>query len=91
MIWISQWLCPSRHCSIAIPWDDQVMTREQVEEKGEDLYRRKVLHRWCGICRGELHVEHSPTKFKTMDDAMPYLRAAERANSSARGIIGGKF
>jgi hypothetical protein len=48
MIWITQWLCPSRHCSIAIPWDDQTKTSKEVEEKGEDLYQRGVLKRRCG-------------------------------------------
>ena len=91
MIWITQWLCPSRHCSLAIPWDDQAMTSGQVEEKGEDLYHRGVIHRWCGICGGELHIEHGRTRFKTMDEALPEINAVAEANLVARNIIGGRF
>jgi hypothetical protein len=91
MVWITQWLCTNRHCSIAIPWDDQEMTSDQVEEKGEGIYRRGVIHRWCGICGGELHVEHGRTRFKTMDEALPKINATAEANLLARNIFGGRF
>lgn len=91
MIWITQWLCPSRHCAIAVAWDDQESTAEQAESQGEEAFTKGVLNQWCGICRHQLHVEHGCTSFKTMDEALPYLKAVEKANLQARVIIGNKF
>lgn len=91
MIWITQWLCPSRHASIALVWDDSETTAQEIEERGEDLYCRGVINRWCGICRGELHVEHGRTGFKTMEEALPRVKAIEQANTVTRALIGGKF
>jgi len=91
MIWITQWLCqPSRHCAIAIAWDDQEMTAEEAERRGEQAFTQGI-NRWCGICGGSLHVEHGRTRFKTTAEALPHLRRIERANLQARRIIGGKF
>ena len=90
MIWISQWLCPRRHCAIAVAWDDQEMTAEEAERRGEQAFKRGV-NRWCGICGGSLHVEHGRTRFKTTVEALPHLRRIERANLIARSIIGGGF
>jgi len=91
MICITQWFCTNRHCSIAIPWDEQALTPDQVEEMGEGLYRRGVINRWCGICGGELHVEHGRTRFETMDEALPEFNNLAEANLIARAIIGGRF
>jgi hypothetical protein len=84
MIWISQWLCPERHCSIAMAWDDTEETREAIEEKGEAVYARGSINRYCGICRGDLHVVHGRTKFNTIDEAMGPLLEMERANMTSR-------
>lgn len=91
MIWISQWLCPSRHCAIAVAWDDQEMSAEDAERQGEPVFSSGLIHRWCGICGGELHVEHGRTAFQTMAEASPRLKALEAANLRARSSIGGKF
>lgn len=90
MIWITQWLCPSRHCAIALAWDDREQTAEDVEEKGEQVFRQGV-NRWCGICGQRLHVEHGRTPFKTMEEAKPQLKRLERANLLARVIVGRRF
>ena len=91
MIWITQWLCPSRHCVIAVAWDDQEMTAENAECRGEQVFKQRILNRWCGICGQGLHVEHGRTAFKTMQEALPYVKAIERANLLGRSILGGKF
>lgn len=91
MIWLTQWLCPSRHCCIAVAWDDQEMSAEEAECQGEKVFSSGLINRWCGICGGELHVEHGRTKFRTMEEAKPHLKAVEKDNLRARSIIGGKF
>ena len=91
MIWISQWLCPQRHASIALAWDDSDTSVLQIEAAGEDLYRRGIFNRWCGICRGDLNIEHGRTAFQTMDEAQPFLKECQQANLAARVILGNKF
>lgn len=91
MIWISQWLCPERHCAIAVAWNDQETTAKEAERQGEQAFAKGIVNRWCGICGGSLHVEHGRTRFKTMDEALPRIKEIEQANLLARSIIGGKF
>jgi len=90
MIWLTQWLCPNRHCAIALAWDDQESTAEDAECQGEQAFQR-LFNRWCGICGQSLHVEHGRTHFKTMEEAKPHLESLQRANLRARIILGGKF
>lgn len=90
MIWITQWLCPSRHCAIAVAWDDRELTADQAEERGEQAFVGG-FNRWCGICGQSLHLEHGRTRFNTMAEANPHLERLERANRLARVIIGGRF
>jgi hypothetical protein len=87
MIWITQWLCPQRHCSIALAWDDLLTTAEAIEAQGESFYTSGAINRTCGICGGELHVEHGRTVFKTMDEAMPSLALLQSANLRARNFL----
>jgi len=91
MIWITQWLCPNRHCAIAIAWDDEEATAKDAERQGEEVFSQRLLNQWCGVCGQSLHVEHGRTSFKTMDEAKPHLESIERANLLARSILGGKF
>lgn len=87
MIFISQWLCPLRHCSIALAWDDSTQNAAEIEAQGEALYATSCLNRWCGICHGDLEVEHGRTGFKTMEEAMPHLKEQEAENRLARAIL----
>lgn len=87
MIWISQWLCPRRHCSIALVWDDQHETRENVEATGERFYREGTVNRWCGLCGGALHIEHGQTRFKTLEEAQPHLEALQLDNLASRALL----
>lgn len=91
MIWLTQWLCPQRHCSIALAWDEKETTAAAIEDTGEGLYRRGVVNRWCGICGGELHVEHGRSKFKTMEEAKPFLEECQKENLAAREALGKKY
>ena len=86
MIWVSQWLCADRHCSIALLWDEGEETLEAIEGKGEGLYQRKVLNRWCGICGGALTVEHARTRFATMEEALPVMEVLQEVNLAARDL-----
>ena len=66
MIYLTAWVCPRRHFAIALGWDSKDETRENVERKGEAVFTSGTLNRHCGICEGELHVEHKEKPFPTL-------------------------
>lgn len=87
-VMISQWLCPLRHCIIALVWDPKETTDRAMIEKGEDFFRRGAVQRKCGICGSENIVrETRRTKYRTMEEAKPELEILERANAVARQIF----
>ena len=88
MIHLSQWLCPMRHCIIALVWDPKETTERAMEEKGEDFLRKGITLRKCGICGSEdIRCETARTRYKTMEEAKPQLEVLERANAVAREIF----
>ena len=92
MIWLTQWICPNRHCSIALAWDDAESTAGEIVSKGEGLYQRGTINPWCGICgHVGLQVEHGATRFQSLEEAMPSLLEAQNANAQARATIGGRY
>lgn len=91
MIRITQWLCPERHCSIAYVWDDQENTPGEIEARGERLYSDGVIRRHCGICGGDLHVEHGVTKFETLEEAQPEVERVQELNLQTRKNIRGRY
>lgn len=87
MIWITQFLCPNRHTSIAVAWDEADSTKEEVEKEGEKFYSGGGANRWCGLCGEGLHVEHGRSVFRTLEEAEPVLRAFEQMQLAARAQL----
>lgn len=87
MIMLTQWLCPHRHCSIAVVWDDTANTREEVESIGEELYSSGQLNRRCGLCCGDLAPEHQKSVFTTLEEAEPWIRIFERYQMANRAML----
>lgn len=92
MIWLTQWLCPLRHCSIALLWDDQQDNQQRIESRGEELYQKGVVNPWCGICgHVGLRIEHGRTRFTTLEEAETEMNRMEIQNAVARLLIGGRY
>jgi hypothetical protein len=87
MIYISQWLCSQRHCSIAVAWDEKDSNEKEVERQGEEIYTSGVLNRRCGLCSGELRVEHRASIFQTIEEAKPWLELFQRNQMITRSAI----
>ncbi len=88
MIYLTQWLCPSRHATVGLLWDDTHETREEVLAKGEEAFEKFVVRR-CGICQSEnLRPEHRPTRFQTMEEAEPVWKASAKSQDLARKLFG---
>lgn len=65
MIYITQLLCPQRHCIIACAWDDVDCSCLEAEgclkEKFHQLVNTGELNPFCGLCKSEvLHPVHLP-------------------------------
>lgn len=90
MVWITQWLCARRHCSIAIAWDDTVENQAKIEAQGENLFKEQHLNRHCHICGpgNILTIESGKTRFKTINEAQPHLMMVSLENLITRAIIG---
>lgn len=88
MIYLTQWLCPGRHCNIALVWDTETVTEQSILDRGEELFRSGMLKRVCGICDStDIRTETGKTRFKTIEEAQPQLRILERANMDAKRIF----
>ena len=87
-VWLTQWLCPSRHCAFALAWDDAETTAEALVAEGARQRAQNGLRDRCGICgANELHPDHGPTQFKTMAEALPALRVLEAQQLLTRRVL----
>jgi hypothetical protein len=86
---IVQLLCPSRHCVLATAYESP--DGAEIPEAADRLTERfsemveKGANPWCGLCKSrDLHAEDAPTKFATMEEAMPYLMENARQQAATR-------
>lgn len=86
-IWITQWLCAQRHCSIALAWDDTSDNAGGIVAKGEQLYASGAINRYCGICGGDLTPEHGRTKWQTLDEAVGPIAEVQQLQISSREMM----
>ena len=86
-IWLTQWLCPRRHCAYAVPWDPAERSVGDVEALGAELARGLGLNERCGICGGPIAPESAPTVFPTTAAAMGALAEAQAAQLATRRLL----
>jgi hypothetical protein len=94
-----QCLCPNRHAIIAIAYAPGVtsagdITLDQSNAAGymKGMFQRMVgngsLNAVCGICGAtEFSYEDAPTKYETMDEALPALKEVEQRQRATRATI----
>jgi len=70
-----------------VAWDEKDSNYGEIEEQGEGIYRSGVLNRRCGLCSGELKVEHRASIFKTIEEAKPWLELFQRNQMITRASI----
>jgi len=91
MIKITQCLCPSRHCTLAIAWDSKGATNEEMESYLKQvitgLEKQGRINPWCDLCGSRtFSYETGETKFTTIAEATPALKATEAANMAANAL-----
>lgn len=94
-VWVVQLLCPERHAVMAAAYErtDESKLEDISNGMRESLKEQGLL--WeCGICKHtdvpksvDLHFEEGPTRFATMEEAMPHLRKIEEENITSRFLI----
>jgi hypothetical protein len=78
MIHILQYLCPQRHCIVAVPYDADEVTPAAAETFLFEKFNALKIRPWCGLCGStDLRLEHGRTRFATMDEAAPYLAQSQ--------------
>lgn len=93
-VWIAQCLCPDRHCMMALAGDDPEEaepTRQRLRQMIELLVHRGGLNPWCAICGARAETwryEVAPTRYATLDEAMPHLQATQEDNALANAVFG---
>lgn len=94
MIWITQLLCPERHCIFAFVFDENVTTRDIAERDLVAAFQKLVdthaLNPWCALCGSHvIKPESARTKYATMEEALPHIRKSEDANIASRKLLEG--
>ena len=88
MVWITQLLCPERHCLIAVAWDDKERTSVDGDALIKVMSEKMALRPWCALCGSkQLHTEHGKTSWTTMEEALPHIKATEAANIASRALL----
>jgi hypothetical protein len=86
MIFITQYLCPKRHCILAAA-HEKAECADAVEKIKAAVAVLK-LNPWCGICGStELGFETRATCFTTMEEAAPVLTELAYGNLRAMELF----
>jgi hypothetical protein len=96
-VWITQCLCPQRHCIAAMA--GEAAGRAAAERDIERRLRMRVafllvvtraLNPWCGLCGARSDTwkfELRRTRWRTMAEALPELKELEAENPVARALL----
>ncbi len=91
---IVQRLCPARHCIGAVaylpgdPSPDGFATKEEAIAGLLEAQKAFGIRDRCGICGStQLFFEDAPTKFDTMEEAMPEFTKQQVANLETRAAL----
>jgi len=87
MIWLTQFLCPSRHCAFGAVWDDETQSRDEIERDLRAQTRAAGLVEECGICGAAVTPEHRALPGMTMEQALPIAKELQQANLASRALL----
>ena len=97
VVWITQCLCPQRHCIVMSAGEAESRDVAEVkvaaplhDQVAEPLATRE-LNPWCGLCgarAGTWTYELARTRWRTMAEAMPELKQLEAEQAVARAVLG---
>jgi hypothetical protein len=87
-IFLVQYLCPERHCIMAVAYEEDRGSFE--EAKGQIRLGMRAIgaNPWCGICGSrDLSFEEGLTPFASIEEAMTPLLSGERDQQESRQVM----
>jgi len=70
VIRLVQWLCPQRHCIVAVAYDPEHQDHDAAIAQMESFVAAANVLPHCGLCGSKsLFYDDQPTKFETMQQA----------------------
>ena len=88
MVRIVQLLCPSRHCLLAAPYEDDRSSFDEAKGMLKAMISQGPFNAWCALCGShELHYEDGPTRFKNLQEAAPFIGATAADNALTRAAL----
>jgi hypothetical protein len=96
-VWITQCLCPQRHTILA--GAGEARDFEHAVREYEDPLRQQlsdaissgVMNPWCGLCHAGIDTwryETARTRFRTLAEALPALKAIEAKQIITASVMG---
>ena len=77
-LWITQWLCPQRHCLFMLTWNPDEGTSSAEAKKIGEGYFDSIFSRVCALCGSEdIKAEEAKTIFKDLEEAEPALMVSQ--------------
>jgi hypothetical protein len=92
-VYLAQLKCPSNHCVLALAGEYESLEAAQaldaqVKQAYRELVACRAINDECGICHSsQLSVDLAVTRFATMAEAQPWLRAEEKAQTESAEFI----
>lgn len=95
-VWIAQCLCPDRHCILAAADEaeteqEAIGIRTRLHDQVVSLVRSGAINPWCGLCnaaQSTWHFEVGRTRWRTMAEALPAMRAEELKQAVTSVVFG---
>lgn len=80
-VYVTQWLCPSRHALIAVPWEDTDTTEAEIVSEGDKFL---ADNRECDLCKStQIVAETARSIVQDFDETLAIclmLAAKQRAD-----------
>lgn len=91
-VYIIQCLCSRRHCIYGIAYDPKQLAHDVAmtgfQQLIADWIANKTMNPWCGICESQVWTyEQRRTKYQTMEEAKPEMKALELEMMLSRMVI----
>jgi hypothetical protein len=96
-VWITQCLCPQRHCILATAGAADSRSTAEATVKAPllkaiaEMLTTGELNPWCGLCGARSDTwtyELARTRFRNMDEAVPGLKQLESEQQLVRAAWG---
>jgi hypothetical protein len=88
MVILVQYLCPQRHCILAIGFEEGIGDLENAKLVASQMMKKLQINSHCGICGSrDLFFESGRTKYATLKEATPFFLACQYNQLMTRAAL----